>query len=243
LQIAIREAKRQNKDYQQFAIPTLGTVAASFSTVTKTDWHKEVVPIVEPVIEDMVSSYLEKMDVDGRDAYLEDKRREKTLVGCIESLEKSFVPAVDAASSGEIEMQTGLVKELLTYLSELDKRLSTVLNLILRISVVRLRGIELAIFTCLESLFGKLDTLMASSLKENEIASLAEPINKLLFQYDANGYMETIRLQRAKALVALSQVPNSALVGKAILSDAVESEIEKDPSNAIKELLQRVSKS
>ena len=49
----------------------------------------------------MVSSYQEKMDVDGQDAYLEDKRREKTLVGCIEALEKSFVPSSSITASGK----------------------------------------------------------------------------------------------------------------------------------------------
>jgi hypothetical protein len=173
------------------------------------------------VIEEMVSSYLEKMDVDGRDAYLEDKRREKTLVGCIESLEKSFVPASE----------------------ELDKRLATVLQLTLRAFAVRLRGIELAIFTSLESLFGKLKASAGSKLDGNEITSLADPINKLFFQYDANGYMESVRLQRAKALLALSQVPNKALVEKAISMDTVSGEIAKDPSAAIKELLQQVYRS
>lgn len=102
LQIAIREAKRQNKDYQQFAISTLGSVAAASKATSKIDWHKEVLPIVEPVIEDMVTSYSEKMDVDGRDAYLEDKRRENTLVGCIEAVEKSFIPTADMAASGKL---------------------------------------------------------------------------------------------------------------------------------------------
>jgi proteasome component ECM29 len=109
LQIAIREAKRQNKDYQQFAIPTLGAVAAAFDAIEKIDWHKEVVPIVEPVIEEIVSSYLEKMDVDSRDAYLEDKRREKTLVGCIESLQKSLVLDADTTSSGAFLMSLDIL--------------------------------------------------------------------------------------------------------------------------------------
>jgi proteasome component ECM29 len=102
LKIAIREAKRQNKDYQQFAIPTLGKVAAAFITAERVDWHKEVYTIVEPVIDDMVSSYTDKMDVDGRDAYLEDKRRERTLCGCIEALEQSFDPSAEATSSSRL---------------------------------------------------------------------------------------------------------------------------------------------
>ena len=100
-QISLREAKRQNKDYQQFAIPTLASVAGALSAAPKVDWHTEVLAIVEPVIDDMVSSYSEKMDVDGRDAYLEDKRREKTLVGCVEALERSFVPGSAKSSPGQ----------------------------------------------------------------------------------------------------------------------------------------------
>jgi proteasome component ECM29 len=99
IQITIREAKRQNKDYQRYAIPTLGKVAAAFSTAEKVDWYKEVHGIVEPVIDDQVSSYMDKMDVDGRDAYLEEKRREKALCGCIESLEQSFLPGSESTSS------------------------------------------------------------------------------------------------------------------------------------------------
>ncbi len=99
MQIAIREAKRQNKDYQRYAIPALGKVATAFNTAEKVDWYKEVHGIVEPVIDDQISSYIDKMDVDGRDAYLEDKRREKTLCVCIESLEQSLLPGSESTSS------------------------------------------------------------------------------------------------------------------------------------------------
>lgn len=42
------------------------------------------------------------MDLDGKDAYAEDKRREDTLVGCVEALEKSFHPAADVGDTGTV---------------------------------------------------------------------------------------------------------------------------------------------
>lgn len=63
------------------------------------DWNNEVAAIVEPVVETLVSTYMDKMDVDGRDAYLEDRRREQSLSGCVEALEQSFNPAAATVSS------------------------------------------------------------------------------------------------------------------------------------------------
>ena len=196
-------------------------MAKAFGDVDKTDWHNEVVPIVEPVIEDMVSSYLEKMDVDGKDAYAEDKRRENTLVGCIEALEKSLT-----LSSGYTA-------------SELHERLTTVLSLMLKISAVRLRGIELTTFTSMEALFEKIDSGAASKLEEKDVQSLADLISKLFFQHDANAYMESVRRARAQAMVAFANV-HSPLFHKAIMkAEVLEAEIAKEPDSGVKELLQK----
>ena len=200
----------------------MGTVAAAFSTVEKTDWHKEVLPIVEPAIDDMVSTYLEKMDVDGKDAYAEDKRRENTLVGCIEALEKSFTAPASMSSS------------------ELQERLDTVLTLIQKVSAVRLRGIELSIFASLESLFTKLDSTAAAKLEGSGLEPVAELTSKLFFQYDANAYMQSVRLARAKALVAFGSVQSAALVGAVIKPDVLNAEITKEPEQTVKDTLQQI---
>ncbi|KIW03221.1 uncharacterized protein PV09_05445 [Verruconis gallopava] len=221
IKIALREAKRQNKTYQQFAIPALGTVAAALPRTGQVDWHKEVVAIVQPVIEDMVSSYSDKMDVDGRDAYLEDKKREATLCGCIESLEKSF--------SLETENLSEAVPE----------RLDVVLSLFVKSSSVRIRGIELAIYANLERLFNKLRGNLAKNLESRSL-DLAKPINLLFFQHDPSGYLESVRLQRAKALLSLSRIGAPSLVHDVLHSDQVLAEISKEPALAVQDILRQI---
>jgi hypothetical protein len=110
-------------------------------------------------------------------------------------------------------------------------------------SAVRTRGIELAIFTSLESLFSKLETSLVGKPKGTTTRSLAEPIRKLFFQHDANANMQTIRLQRAKALVVFSNVANSVLDDSVLDAEALKVEIAREPDAAIKDLLQQVLKS
>ena len=107
-------------------------------------------------------------------------------------------------------------------------------------TALRLRGIELAIFSGLEALSLKLDETIAPKLESADVQPMAELIGKLFFQYDANGYMESIRLQRAKALLAFSKVSCSELVRKAISMEILDEEIGKEPAAAVKDLLQQV---
>lgn len=112
------------------------------------------------------------------------------------------------------------------------------LSLMHKISAVRARGIEMAIFTSLESLFSKLETSLVGKPKGTTSQSLAEPIRKLFFQHDANANMQSVRLQRAKALVAFSNVANSVLDDSVLDAEVLRAEIAREPDAAIKDLLQ-----
>jgi energy-coupling factor transporter ATP-binding protein EcfA2 len=55
--------------------------------------------------------------------------------------------------------------------------------------------------------------------------------------------MQTIRLQRAKALVVFSNVANSVLDDSVLDDEALKAEITREPDATIKDLLQQVLKS
>lgn len=98
----------------------------------------------------------------------------------------------------------------------------------------------MSIFTSLEALFSKLDSEAAQTLEGRDMKPLAEPLQKLLFQHDVNAYMESIRLQRAKALLALSTTPLTTLVREVISADAVAAEIAKEPASVVQDVLRKV---
>lgn len=108
-----------------------------------------------------------------------------------------------------------------------------------QISSVRLRGVELTLFASLEALFMKLDEQVATKIDGTGAKSIADVIHKLLFQYDAKGYIESTRLQRAKALVALSKVPNTELLRATLPADGLKAEVVQEPSSAVQDLLRQ----
>ena len=59
-QIAIREAKRQNKGYRQHSVKALGQIALA---LTDTDMHKAITEIVSPLLSSETDG--EAMEVDG----------------------------------------------------------------------------------------------------------------------------------------------------------------------------------
>jgi hypothetical protein len=121
-------------------------------------------------------------------------------------------------------------------------RLQAVLNLVSKTMPVRSRGVELSTFTVLEALFRKLDSVSALKAEGHDTQPQSELTHKLLFQHDANAYMESIRLQRAKALLALSKIPWLAFVRIVLKPDVVVAEISKAPSSAVQDILRRVNK-
>jgi len=62
VQIALREARRRNEAYRQYAIPSLGKIAELMQAVEMFD---AVFEITRPVIEELTSNDGEAMDVDG----------------------------------------------------------------------------------------------------------------------------------------------------------------------------------
>jgi AcrR family transcriptional regulator len=124
--------------------------------------------------------------------------------------------------------------------TDLFERFQAVLSLMLKTSSARLRGVELSIFASLEKLFDKLDEGAVRRLDEHNFIPLAETAHRLLFQHDSNAYMESIRNQRAKALLALSKVPLPSLVQGIVKADAITAEISREPSAAVQDILRQV---
>lgn len=91
-QISLREAKRQNKQYQQHAIPALGKIAEAFKIIETTDWNKEVGDIVSPLVNDLTSEDEDAMDVDAGNGKKDGKLRDQILAGAVQALQLSFDP-------------------------------------------------------------------------------------------------------------------------------------------------------
>ncbi|KAK3071415.1 hypothetical protein LTS18_014863 [Coniosporium uncinatum] len=82
--IIVREAKRQNAGYRQYAIRDLGKVSAARTDI---DMSQTVLEIVESVVEELaVAKDDDAMEIDGGDAAKDEKVRDKTLAGAAESL-------------------------------------------------------------------------------------------------------------------------------------------------------------
>lgn len=60
-QIALREARRRNERYRQYAIPSLGKIAELMQDV---DMFDAIFGITQPVIEQLISTENDAMDVD-----------------------------------------------------------------------------------------------------------------------------------------------------------------------------------
>lgn len=68
--VIVREAKRQNTTYRQYALGALGQVAAAR---TDMDMSETVMDIVEPVVEELTATSVDAMEVDGESKVRDDK--------------------------------------------------------------------------------------------------------------------------------------------------------------------------
>lgn len=101
LQIILREAKRQNKLYQQSSIPALGRIAAALKKNESIDWYTETLSIVSKLVEDLTTKDDDAMEVDAGSGKNDDRTRDMILTGAIEALQSSFNPTSKSAD-GEL---------------------------------------------------------------------------------------------------------------------------------------------
>jgi hypothetical protein len=179
----------------------------------------------------MVSSYLDKMDVDGRDAYLEDKRREKTLCGCIKALEQSL----QATNRGKSSCVLNLNNLNLTCIADILPQTISALQSISKTLPVRLRAVEAFIFTSIADIAAKLKTSVLTDSQASQCTDVQEGMKKILFAHDPQTFVESVRTKRTDAVLKISEVPG---LGKRVLESAVlEAEIQKEPVKSLQEIL------
>jgi hypothetical protein len=92
-QIILREAKRQNKAYQQASIPALGQIAKALERTDSVDWYEKTLSIVSALVEDLTTKDEDAMEIDAGKDKNDDRTRNKLLVGAIEALQRSFNPS------------------------------------------------------------------------------------------------------------------------------------------------------
>lgn len=211
----IREAKRQNKAYRQFAVRALGQVAAARDD---TDMSLTVLEIAENVISELTDNIDEdnKMDVDGEDKTKNAKSKELTLAGTVKTVLDAIHPSLLKESTSE--------------------RVSKALSLLVRANKPNLGPVRLATFESIKNFFTGLSALKAGQgpLNERDIRPNTE---LLLFDIVADGYSEAARIERAQSILAVVEAEK-----KLIAVEKIDEMLERERSLAVKQDLEKAKK-
>ncbi|KAF2671482.1 ARM repeat-containing protein [Microthyrium microscopicum] len=209
--IMLREARRQNRDYQRHSFPVLGQFAGAR---TDLDLGEQVLEIVSPLVDDLVSAE-DSMDVDGEDK-VKDIVRDDLLAGAITSSAKSFKSTV--------------IKD-----NDFAPRFMSFLDMAVKANSVQSRHVSISLFEVLEPLLSSIDTSRADLLKSKE-SQIASRLKVLLFKPQYASYGADTKLKRAKAIHAVAKIPSKSL-GKAVLEESLGSEAKSEPTDAVREEL------
>ncbi|KAJ9645236.1 proteasome component M29 [Coniosporium tulheliwenetii] len=172
--VIIREAKRQNAAYRQYTLGALGQVAAAR---TDMDMSETVMDIVEPVIEELTATNEDAMEVDGESKVKDDKVRDKTLAGAIESLCASANPT----------------------------SLPRALQLVASANSVRSNDVQLALFEALLKMFQRLGK-DHPGFREHVSPQARITLASLIFDPRYNDLSEALRLKRSRMIGAAAEV-------------------------------------
>ncbi|TLD39235.1 Tryptophan-tRNA ligase [Venturia nashicola] len=238
VKIALREAKRQNKQYQQHAIPTLGKIAAAFKTIETTDWNKEVFDIVSPLVTDLTSEDDDAMDVDAGNGKKDGKLRDQILVGAVEALQLSLDPEQ-------------IFKRLSKSKSDgkgLNTRVFQFLDVTTKAIRVRTNAVYTPSFEVIELFFKKIDEDAVNGINgilgiKADAATFEKKAHELLFDTSYSTLNESIRMLRAKAILAFAEIPIKEVV-KSVLDkdDGLEKDITEERAASVKTVLSQAKK-
>ncbi|KAK7542415.1 proteasome stabiliser-domain-containing protein [Phyllosticta citribraziliensis] len=178
--IIVRESKRQNKTYRQYAFEPLGRVARARDDIERS-WM--VADIIEPTIDEYTGKGDgDEMDIDDGDGLRKDEKvRNKTSTSAIFALIASIQPA---------------------YLPTADQLTPTILralSLTARLNTLHSPPIHVAVF---ENLGLLVEICGASDIDKS---ALRDVLQKLLFDPRYEGLSEAQRLKRAEAIVKVAK--------------------------------------
>lgn len=212
--MTVREAKRQNADYRQYAIRALGQIAAARTDI---DMSSAVLEIVEPIIEELTSRDYDAMEVDdAKSTANNEKLRDRTLAAGVEALQ-------DSINLKQLQRQRA------------SETMLTVVDLIIKANTASSSIVQIATYDALNSLFAKLDTQTVEHLTGRE-RQLGESLIRLLYRPSNKALTEALRLKRAQTIVALGKVPWPALV-HAILGTRLADDIADEKSPVVRQEL------
>lgn len=224
--IIVREAKRQNKAYQQYAIRALGQVAAARTDV---DMFDDAHGICVEVVEGNVEKDEDAMDIDqGKGAGSSEmyvtlpplapmsqltivRRRNKTLAGAVESMNDAVLVDTKGDKTSE--------------------RLLKFLDLATKANTAFSATLQTATFDSLKEILTKLG---AAPTKAN----VGDRLATLLFDARSEGLSEAIRLKKAQAMTAAAPFREQEEVKNTMVAHLTK-EISTERSDVVKAELQK----
>ncbi|KAF2422587.1 ARM repeat-containing protein [Tothia fuscella] len=221
VKIILREAKRQNKAYQQAAIPALGKIAQALEKSETLDWYEQTSAIVSTLVEDLTTKDEDAMEIDAGKDKNDDRTRNKLLVVAVEALQRAFNPAKKGEDKDSAKKQT-----------------TDFLDLLTKANSVRTGDVYAASFEAVELAFKKMDGPSAKSL-ETDSSTLEKKILALLFHIDYAALNEAVRLKRAKAILAFASLSWTSLRKAVLETDSrLNKEIAGEKAMVVKRVLE-----
>lgn len=225
--IIFRESKRQNRQYQAFAFPVLGTYAAAR---TDLDMSASIFDIISPVIDELVTRD-DEMDIDGdKETKIKESVRDDLCVGAIAAAAMSFSPKT-IESKGERQRLNSISQRRLT-LVDCPHLLFKFLVLAQKANNIHARAISIQLFESLEPLCKSF--ALTSFDNEKELAAL---LKEMLYKPQYASYGADTKLKRARVLTAIANMPGT--IGKEVLGDSIGEEIRNEPADSVREELKR----
>ncbi|KAF2759252.1 ARM repeat-containing protein [Pseudovirgaria hyperparasitica] len=196
--IILREARRNNKVYQQAALPSLGKVAVARTDI---DMSADVFNIIDSLVEEYTAADEDAMDVDGAKNMSSSQIRENMLIGCI----KCALACINPQKS-----------------QELPRVLLHALELMLKATKSQSRNVRLASFESVKFNFERFEK-EKRSFAASDLRPVKSQLSDLLLSPQISDLPEAMRSERAKAVVNVANL-SGELIDKAALDRAVGEE-------------------